>query len=133
MISKSNLPNRTKKARAASQFAKSLGTDSIGRANVIEVPGSDGKRYTVKLTRWDSLDLIYTTCENGTVCKGNSLTVCYHSMSAILHAANGKADVRFCASLEDADRLAKMGGKVLRVVSEQAPDSNLYTVVRRAK
>lgn len=128
MCVKANLKRRVAAAQAAAVFGQIINRDGKGRVRCVHVPGSDGKKRMVILRRHPAG--ISTTCnaivERGQVvgyvpCPGNRfVTVCYSSMAALIVAAKD-AGVRlsFCASERDADRLARLGGRVVKIWSRQ--------------
>lgn len=115
--------DRTTKARAAAMFAKVTERDSDQRAKVILVPGSECKIYQVILRRNGNLstECNCQTSGGNVACKGNTAhTVCYHSMAALIIAANGNgSEVSFCDNQADADRLSHLGLTVTRITSWQ--------------
>lgn len=121
------LKSRVEKSRAAARFAKVIENDTVGRARLVVVPGSEGKQYTVELIRWDAHGMILTDCHDHTeICKGNSAMregpggICYHSLAALVAAgARRKHLVRFCEDDQDASRLTRLGYKVFCVRSNQ--------------
>lgn len=128
MCVQANLGKRVAAAQAAAVFGQIINRDDKGRARCVNVPGSDGKKRMVVLRRHPMG--ISTTCnaivERGQVvgyvpCPGNTyVTVCYSSMAALIVAAKDvKVRIAFCATERDADRLARLGGRVIKVWSRQ--------------
>jgi len=128
MCNKNNLPNRVTKAKAATNF---IGVVSNGKRTTYSVPGSQGKQYRVKIRRNGSLSVQCWLEANQADCAGNANgTVCYHGMAVCekLAADAGKSIV-WCASQPDAERLARIGGKVFKVKSHQS-GSTMYGVCK---
>lgn len=67
-------------------------------------------------------------------CKGNNKTVCYHSMAAIIKAASDKGQkVYFFDNFSQALNYSKLGGKLVKVQSEQGNKSYGWIVVKENK
>lgn len=119
MTSKANLPKRVQKARAAARFIGQIGTSN--GTEMFSVPGSDGKRYQVKVRRDKAISLQCWLEHTGELCPGNSNghnTVCYHSMAVcevLAERAGGK--IAWCASQDDAHRRARINGRTFHVQS----------------
>src|SRR3990167_4770810 len=95
----SNLGERSRKARAAAQFAKVHTTDKRGRIVKVLLPGSQGKQYEVILRRNGHLsgECNLVTGVGIKPCAGNQHAVCYHVLAAVLVAAKAsEAQVSFC-------------------------------------
>jgi hypothetical protein len=112
------LSDRVTKAKAIQTFILEQQETRDGRLRTALVPGSKAKRYQV-IVRRPAKGIISTECRlevgrNGHQnCKGNWGTVCYHSLATIIKASTkAGATVRFCSSYEDAQLLARMGGKI---------------------
>ncbi len=107
--------DRIKKARIIMQayLTKTLDVDKQQRPRVVLVPGSEGKQYQVIIRRPDKNTItcecsVCTSCGDQP-CKGNTRTVCYHSIAAILHCVREKqrrawvcGDLRSAQLLENA-------------------------------
>ena len=130
------LAQRVHKAKAAAQFSKILARDVSGRVTSVLTPGSEGKQYRVILRRNGH---ITTECQCQTsigdvACEGNKVSVCYHSLTALIVSAEAKdGQVSFCESKDDADKLAHTGRTVSRVTSHQCEGAELWMAVRYAK
>lgn len=108
-----------------------------GTGTVVRVPGHSGRVYFVKVSpRWD-LGEIQVECRHGKTksgkgghgCPGNSKSVCYHSLAAVLFLQNQgrrKKLAVLCGTIEDAKRLANLKndpahiGNSYRIVSAQS-------------
>lgn len=133
---KKNLKNRVEKARAAARFASVSTRDAAGKAKTINVPGSEARIRNVILWRksYDNKPVMMTECDvvtgiGRTPCKGNQ-HVCYHSMAAVIAAAQDKGmEVNFCDNPSDAEKLNNIKhGVVIPVVNKRDTDS-LWAVV----
>ena len=107
----------------ASEFCHTLQSDSKGRAKSISVPGHKGKSYRVILRRESLLGSITAECSlttsNGDKpCKGNSHSICYHSLAALIHAADcAGCEISLCESEKSAMLLKNIGGDVIKAAS----------------
>jgi len=130
MCNKENLPQRVKKATAATLFARVLHYDEYGRVTNVALPGSDGKSYRVHLQRNKSKIHVSCYCvTNGDNCP--SRVVCYHAMAAIqIAAAHAKQRVTWCANEQNARRLLNLGGFGLVCVVHN--DDKMFGVVKDA-
>lgn len=64
------------------------------------------------------------------VCQGNIKTVCYHSLAAIVKAAEGKGQVvTFFDSFADAVNYLRFGGKLVKVETDQS-DAHCWAVTK---
>jgi hypothetical protein len=118
-------------ARKAAEFAtmvKIVGTERTTTAPVYRVPGHGGRTYYVRLELVGND--IYTTCKrkDGTACPGNSKTVCYHSLAAII-AHTGDLPTKFCETREDAERVSRIKVRRLNAhVKEVHGGKTVYAV-----
>ena len=116
-----NLGERSRKARAATLFAKVLMHDKQERIIKVLLPGSEGKQYEVILRRNGHLSgecNLRIGLLDMKPCEGNQHAVCYHVLAAVLIAAEaGEAQVSFCQTQADADALSHIGRKVYQVRS----------------
>ena len=130
------LSQRVSKAKQAVPFCKILARDVSGRVTSVLTPGSEGKQYRVILRRNGH---ITTECQCQTsggdvVCQGNQKAVCYHSLAALIVAAEARdGQVSFCESKDKADNLAHTGRTVSRVTSHQCENAELWMAVKYAK
>ena len=108
------------------------------RVKAVLIPGSDAKLYEVLLTVWKLYTgpAMYTECRVSTAvgespCKGNSNGhICYHVLTALMvRAARSKVSISFCSTAEDAERLSRLGGRVVDIYSRQGR-GRLWAVVR---
>ena len=111
--------NSFEKARAIAPFAKVMDKGEV------YVPGNDAKIYSVIVKRRNGN--ILTECRlltgNGTIpCRGNSYSVCYHSLAAVIALANkGGYKVMLCHSKSSAAKVKNIvNGKVVSVTSRQS-------------
>ena len=110
-----------------------LSRDPEDRIRSAIVPGTDGKRYHVILRRNNGA--MTTECRlevNGgnEPCKGNSRTVCYHSIAALtLCAIEAKKEVAFCNDKASADLRARISGEINTVRSFQSIDAKTIWMV----
>ena len=112
-----NLGTRVQKAKAT--------TATVVNDSLVRVQGS--KSYTVKVSRTNGTMNI--SCQ----CQGNKHTICYHGMIAIVKLAKAKDyKVSFCISQEHARRLARIGGKVYHIKSDNG-DGELWMVAQMVK
>ena len=111
--------NSFEKARAIAPFAKIMGK------NEVYVPGKNAKTYSVIVKRQNGN--ILTECRlvtiNGTIsCKGNSSSVCYHSLAAIIALAQANSyKVMLCKNKTSASKIQNIThGSILPVISRQS-------------
>src|SRR3990167_5953911 len=110
-----NLSRRVEIAKSALYFVGILQKDKDGRGRVFLVPGSDGKQYRVILRRGNGV--VSTECHlmvggNEVACKGNSHSICYHSLQSVAKAIDlAGLRISFCEEERGAIRLSKLGGK----------------------
>ena len=108
------------------------------RVKAVVIPGSQAKQYEVLLTVWKlhAGQAMYTECRVSTAvgnppCKGNSNGhICYHALTALMvRAARSNVSILFCSTAEDAERLSRLGGKVVDIYSRQG-HGRLWSVVK---
>lgn len=131
---------RVSKSHEIAKFnlAKTTQTDSKGRARVVEVPGSEGKRYQVIIRRGKGFIEGECRLETGAGlidCQGNRSGVCYHVITAISHASRERG---FIASITgnfiNAERIARMTHQpVIEIRSRQQSKRKLYATFKEAK
>lgn len=116
------------KANAAMLFAKILTRNCAGRVTSVLVPGTDGKNYTVHVSRDGAT--MHTSCFCNTTGKPClSQTVCYHALAAIQVIANdGGHGVVWCKSEEGAHNLLHLGG--VGVVSAERNNKKKFGVIK---
>ena len=139
------LRERVQKSKAGARFAKTLSRDRFGRAREVLVPGSKGKRYHVLLKRLaKGLIMAECFCDAGAIgmahCRCTS-TVCYHIITAIMHAAKEKGFVVLVPEKDkgghgneaNARRLVNLhrGARLMRVISRNAPHAEVWVVVTK--
>lgn len=115
----------TESARKVSEFTTVLQRDGKSQAKVVGVPGHEGKRYQVIICRDSGLSV---ECNQDTPigivpCKGNSKSICYHCLAAIIKAASEKnQEVAFCDSYTKASKLlqVKKAGVIVKLTSWQS-------------
>lgn len=126
------LAERVQLARYAVHFAKVAQRNSNGQASKVLVPGSEMKRYETILRRNGCIEC-ECNLETGSGynrCNGNSVSICYHSICALIVAAETRGKVvSFCEFEDDARRLAHTGGDAYQVKSSQSQKS-LWMVVK---
>ena len=117
---------RIQKARAIAKngLATILQRNREGFATSVYVPGSHGKRYEVIVRRNNgglSFECLLDTGYGHQECKGNRITVCYHSITALIEVAKvrGFQITAICKTRKDADLRARIGGQVIKVFSHQ--------------
>lgn len=107
--------NRIEKARMIADLglAAILQRDNQGRAREVIVPGTDGKQYSVLISRNGAMK---TECRllvgnNGyKPCRGENHTVCTHSLTALVLAAR-EVDCEIlgiCTTMESAERIQRI-------------------------
>ena len=110
-----------------------LSRDPEDRIRSAMVPGTEGKRYHVILRRNNGEMMTECRMEvNGghENCKGNSRTVCYHSIATLtLCAIEAKKKVAFCNDKESADLRARISGEIKSVRSFQSIDAKTIWMV----
>lgn len=125
---------RSRKARAAILFAKVLDHDSQGRVTKVLLPGSDGTQYQVILRRNGHISAECNCMVLGGLkpCAGNTVTLCYHCMGAVIIAARAELlSVSFCDKREAAEQLVRLGYVVYPVESWNAgPGRGLWMGVK---
>jgi len=121
---------RIQKARAIVKngLVTILQKNRNGFATNVYVPGSHGKRYEVIVRRNNghlSTECMLETGYGHQECKGNRITICYHSWAAFIEVAraSGNQITAICKTREDADLRARIGGKVIEVFSHQGGKS----------
>ena len=110
-------------ARNAKEFVHILAKDNQSRPTRFHVPGHARRHYEVSLERNDHLGAycFREDDDSGDACRGNSHAVCYHVLAACLIAAEAQGkELSWCESETDAERLARVGGKVFTVKSAQS-------------
>lgn len=137
---------RLYEARAAAKFSRVVARDVHGRVTAVMVPGHDSKQYEVVIKRGKDhfetecflfLDKDVNYLKHSPHCQGNSHGLCYHSLAAILVAAQeAHLEIGFseneAAARKKQDILSNQF-KVGRVVSKQAPDKGAWVVIKRVK
>ena len=120
-----HLAERVARAKMAAEFAV-VTKNKAGQVKKVDLPGHDGKRYMVIVKR--TSDGIHTDCyvatrQIGSVpCKGNEHATCYHTLAAVVVAAKQmNGEVRFAETEIAADKLARFGGKVVKVEGNGHP------------
>jgi len=120
-----HLAERVQRAKMAAEFAV-VTKNKAGQVKKVDLPGHDGKRYMVIVKR--TSDGIHTDCyvetkQIGSVpCKGNEHATCYHTLAAVVVAAKQmNGEVRFAETEIAADKLARFGGKVVKVEGNGHP------------
>ena len=126
MVNKRNFPKRVEEARALAKFAK-INRD-IGSVFEVFLPGHEAKNYRVIL-KWLRTGKDYImqaecgldTSRGHIPCKGNSNSVCYHSLASVIAVANAHgAEVSFAATEADAMRLVNLNTRANRLFSKQS-------------
>lgn len=124
--------NSAKKAVEFVTLAKNLADGTVYR-----VPGHNRRVYFVKVSPdWENENglTVHVTCRRVVKgrrieCPGNSKhTICYHALAAVLFHFKDDSP-RICESVDDAERLARIKGRVIRIESTQG--SGLTGVVVR--
>ncbi len=117
--------SQIERAKAGLNFAHVVAKDELSRARHVSVPGSDGKSYDVFIHR--SGNCLECECQLVTGygnldCQGNTRSVCYHSLMAVMVAAKEhKMKIAFCGRDERAaQRLSHLGGRVVKIRSRQS-------------
>lgn len=102
-------------ARKAKEFCKVARSDADG--TIVRVPGHEGRLYFVKVS--PNTSVISITCreKNHSECKGNSSSICYHSLAAVLFLNPG---AKLCETASDAENLANLGGTAMVIHSTQS-------------
>ena len=117
------LKQRVQKAKNALPFIGITQRDKNGKPKTLVVPGSKGKKYRVILRREGGIITAECAKELGHLgyenCKGNSHSLCYHSIAAIefsLREAGFKS--HWCETEKDAQRLFNaIGGTIFMAKS----------------
>lgn len=118
----------TREARQVTNFTSILQTDNSGKPKVISVPGHNGRNYEVIVRRDNGLSV---ECRQNTGpcghidCKGNSKSICYHSLAAIIRCAKEQnQEVAICESYQAASRLMQIKKNdkpvIVRLTSRQS-------------
>ena len=110
----------TRSARNVFEFTHVVAQDRFGKPYTVVVPGHEGRRYFVYLTR--DAGAINTRCqkEDGGNCPGSTYNVCYHSIAAVMRAAAvARRKVAVCGDEATAHRVAKLhkGATVVKVIA----------------
>lgn len=120
MYSPNGFKDRVAEARAAARFGAILTRDKVGRARVVLVPGHNMAQYRV-IIRWHKDEetgkyRVSTECHKvagaaGHIpCYGNTVRGCYHSMAAIIIAAEDAGmSVMFSDESANAKRIKNLG------------------------
>ena len=110
------------------------------RVKAVVIPGSQAKQYEVLLTVWKlhTGQAMYTECRISTAfgdppCKGNSNGhICYHAITALMvRAARSQVSISFCSTAKSADRLSRLGGRVVDIYSRQGR-GQLWAVIKKS-
>jgi hypothetical protein len=125
-------------ARRVVEFIKLYDFDKDGKPLHALVPGHGAQYYQVEMDRrpfkLDSAATIRCRCINpdlGESCKGNSHGVCYHSVGAVIRAAEKMGcTIALCDSLEGAWTVAAIGGTVMCIRSVQS-NKEIFAVYRK--
>ena len=119
-------------ARNVSEFCDIRARDAEGRATIVFVPGHEGREYFVFIHRNDALKVRCNQpgpCGNHG-CEGSRKHFCYHMLAALeFTAADQGMTLSWCESKEDAERLARIDGKVFHARSLQS-DAEVWGVVK---
>jgi len=114
---------RFDKAKLIAKFCKIKDRDKEGRIKSVLVPGSDAKRYRVILRRERghlTTECLLITGGGCLACAGNTRTVCYHSIAALLVVAVEKeTKMSICKNEASARKLENLGGKAYEILSRQ--------------
>ena len=122
-------------ARNVSEFCDIRARDAEGRATIVFVPGHEGREYFVFIHRNGALKV---RCNEpgpwgNQGCKGSLKHFCYHMLAALEFAAADQGmTLSWCESKEDAERLARIDGKVFHARSLQS-DAEVWGVVKSSK
>jgi len=105
-------------AKNVLEFARVRAYDQSGRVTSVEVPGHEGRRYIVDILRRDGK--IVTFCRrnpSGRECEGSKYSTCYHSVAAVMLAAQKTGlKTAVCETEEDARRASNLHrGKITKV------------------
>jgi len=132
------LRERVEKAReiAEHELVAVLKRDEEGRPKALLVPGGEGKQYQVLIRRNAAFETecFLWTALGPVPCRGNQNGhVCYHSLAAVFAAAR-EAGFRFMVtdSLENAERLARIGGEIKELRSRQG-SGHLFLVILKKR
>lgn len=118
-------------ARNVAEFVHVLDDYDQGRPTRLLVPGHEGKQYVVTLGRNGALvakchRATWTDARrspelvrfSGDACQGNTKSVCYHVLAACIVSAQAQGkELAWCDSKADAERRARIDGKVFQVES----------------
>lgn len=116
--------------------------DARGRATVIEVPGTEAKRYRVILRRSGRTISAECALEAGhslghITCRGNRCAkqLCKHSMAAIEFAIREQGMLgHWCESIADAQKLHRMiGGTIFTAKSYDGNGVAIILVTKESK
>lgn len=110
-------------ARNASEFVCICEKDNKDRMLRCLVPGHEARIYQVCYER--SKDkLIILSCQDiveGGQCKGNKYGICFHALAGLIYSARqNKLKISVCKSKSRAENIQSLGGKILKVVSENS-------------
>lgn len=124
-VNKENLSSRIKIARTLVPFAIITQRNRQGQITGIEVPGRDGKRYSVYLKRTNigfECQCYLNTGAGEIDCKGSGSSVCYHQIVAIILAAKDAGmEVSVAHTKESAKKINHIKkGKLVGLVSKQS-------------
>lgn len=132
MCNKQNLPNRVEKAKAAKRFSRAMSHDRDGRPKTFVVPGTEGKRYHVIVRRKPRLtvELNLDTARGLIKPYYARQHITYHSMAALMMAAEREGyKIAWCANKKDAERRARLRGRVFSVQNFDNRDNIEYGVL----
>lgn len=126
--------NRFQRARAIAKnnLVGIVEHDRDGRAKVLVVPGSEGKRYEVIIRRNGKMT---TECRLDTgigyrPCKGNNHSVCYHSIAALIVAAQEReCEVAICRTEGEAKLRTRIDGRKFEVTNFHGEGNPVWLVV----
>ena len=134
MTTKTYFDEKKTNAQSAARFGLITDKSHDNHVKSVTVPGHDGKSYLVIFSYLKGEIVVDCNCRTAIgikPCQGSYHGVCYHSMAAVIKAAQetGKK-VSFCQSEESANRVAKLGGKVILVTSRRNARKHLWVVVK---
>src|ERR1700690_3042554 len=111
----------TRSAKKVVEFCHVAVCDSVGRAEIIVVPGHELKQYQVSIKRTKSSLTCYCAEREEGQCKGNEHGVCYHVVAALLKAGEGIGHLEFFENTRTPDILTEFGARKVEIISADGP------------
>lgn len=127
------LQERVYEAKKLQGFIQILDRDKTGKPCKLNVPGHEGRRYTVILRRQKGkllAECLHSEASSNWPCEGSNKSICYHCLAAIIAtAADSGKKVTFFEEYKDAKNYSNFGG-VVCLVEGWKSHKQLFMVVK---